>query len=75
MDIKSEARDIRPMGLRKCLEELFEMHKTCILKSGLVKDFAEDVVFKVTKDHTTKLKIAEDTLFEEAARRYLNGID
>ena len=76
MNIKSEAKKIRPMGLRKSLEELFEMHSTGILKSGgLVRDFAEDVVLEITKDHATKLKIAEDTLMEEAARRYLEGAD
>ena len=75
MNIKAEAKKIRPMGLRRCVEELFEMHETGILESGLVRDFATDVVLAVTKDHATKLKIAEDTLFEEAARRYLRGID
>lgn len=75
MNIKSEAKKIRHIGLRESLKELFEMHNTGILKSGLVRDFATDVVLKVTKDHATKLKIAEDTLLEEAARRYLEGID
>ena len=75
MSIESEARAIRPMGLRRCLEELFELYKTGILESGLVRDFANDVVLKVTKDHSTKLKIAEDTLLQEAASRYLKGLD
>jgi hypothetical protein len=76
MSIKSAAKEIRPMGLRESLKELFEMHNTGVLKSGgLVRDFATDVVLEVTKDHATKLKIAEDTLLEEAARRYLEGID
>jgi hypothetical protein len=75
MDIKAEVEKIRPMGLRECLEELFELYETGVLKSGLVRDFANDVVLEITKDHATKLKIAEDTLLEEAARRYLKGID
>jgi hypothetical protein len=50
MSIKSAAKEIRPMGLRESLKELFEMHNTGVLKSG-------------------------DTLLEEAARRYLEGID
>jgi hypothetical protein len=76
MSIKSEAREIKPLGLKKSLEELFEMHDTGILKSGgLVRDFANDVVFEITKDQATKLKIAEDTLIEEAARRYLKELD
>lgn len=75
MDIKSEAKKIRPMGLRKCMEELFDWHNTGILESGLVRDFAEDVVFKVTKDNQHKLQIAEGVLLKEAARRYLKGLD
>jgi len=76
MRIESEAKEIKPLGLKKSLEELFEMHDTGILKSGgLVRDFANDVVLKVTKDHFTKLGIAEDVLMREAARRYLRGLD
>ena len=76
MSIESEAKEIRPLGLKKCLEELFETHDTGILKSGgLVRDFANDVVFEITKDHSTKLKIAKDVLMKEAARRYLKGLD
>lgn len=76
MDIELEAKEIRPIGLRSSLKELFEWHNTGTLKNGgLVRDFAEDVVFEVTKDHSTKLKIAEDVLVKEAARRYLEEED
>jgi hypothetical protein len=75
MTIESEARNIKPTGLRKCLEEIFEWYNTGVLVSGLLRDFANDVIYKITNDHFTKLKIAEDTLLREAARRYLEGED
>lgn len=63
--------DVRPVGLRECIRELFEWHNTGVLKKGLVRDFADDIVFKTTSDHSTKLKIAKDVILKEAARRYL----
>jgi len=71
MDIQSAAREIKPIGLKECLREIFDLHSTGILKEGLVRDFADEVVFKITNDSPTKLKIAEDVLLREAARRYL----
>jgi len=71
MDIQLAVREISGIGLRECLREIFNLHNTGILKEGLVRDFANEVVFKVTNDNPTKLKIAEDTLLREAARRYL----
>jgi len=58
--------------LESCILELFHFHDKGILEDGLVRRFANEIVEKIGESVMPyKIKIAEDTLFREAARRWL----
>lgn len=58
--------------LKMCVQELFEYHKTCVLKPDALTRMIEDEIFSIigVGNETMSLRITETSIFEEAARRW-----
>jgi hypothetical protein len=62
---------IKNTNLKICVDELIDFHQTGILKTGLVREFAQGLVENLGQSVVPyKLKIAEDLILMEAATRF-----
>lgn len=70
---KQLVQAISDKDLKICVEELIDFHYSCILKTGLVREFATELVNNLGFGVANyKLKIAEDMIMTEAATRFTN---
>ena len=61
---------INNRNLKICVDELIDFHSTGILKTGLVREFASELVNNLGQSVMPyKLKIEEDLILMEAATR------
>ena len=57
--------------LKICVDEIVDFHASCVLKSGLVREFASELVNNLGDGVVPyKLKMAEEIILLEAARRF-----
>jgi len=68
---KEMVKFISNSNLKRCIDELLDFHETGILPTGLVREFANEIVEKLGSSVMPyKLKMAEDIILLEAATRF-----
>ena len=59
--------------LADCVREILDWHQTGILKGGKVRGLADEVV-AISNSPEYKLRMAEDLVLKEAAKRFMQHI-
>ena len=73
MIIEDLVKSMFDIELSTCVNEIIEWHKTGILKqNGSVKKLADEIK-EITNDSYSSLKISEDIILLEAARRFASN--
>ena len=68
---KQMVRFISNLNLKICVDEIIDFHNTGVLKTGLVREFAHELVNNLGEAVAPyKVKIAEDIILLEAATRF-----
>ena len=68
---KQLVRFIADRNLKICVDEIIDFHNTGVLKTGLVREFALELVNNIGWTIIPyKIKMAEDIILMEAATRF-----
>lgn len=60
--------------LKKAVNEIFNWHKTCILEEGVTRELDKILREKYSVEETSSLRLAESSVFKEAAKRFCDTV-